>query len=148
MAKKDDEKKNIELSDQITRELDKAIDDLNLFDDDLMSKVFDGNIEATELLLKIILERDDIYYKPLAEGVRHFKETEEGRDIMCESFEKLANKYADQIGDARAEQSRIETLVESIKSLMDNMKLSLQQALDALNIQGKDRAIIAKQLQK
>lgn len=48
------------LNAQITKELNKAIDDLNLFDDDLMSKVFDGNIEATELLLRIILERDDI----------------------------------------------------------------------------------------
>ena len=48
------------LNAQITKELEKAIDDLNLFDDNLMSKVFDGNIEATELLLHIILERDDI----------------------------------------------------------------------------------------
>ena len=58
MAKK--KKETAGLSDQITKELDKAIDDLNLFDDDLMSKVFDGNIEATELLLRIVLERDDI----------------------------------------------------------------------------------------
>ena len=49
-----------ELSAQINAELDKAIDDLTLFDDDLMSKVFDGNIEAAELLLKIVLQRDDI----------------------------------------------------------------------------------------
>ena len=284
MAKKDDEKKIIELSDQITQELDKAIDDLNLFDDDLMSKVFDGNIEATELLLKIILERDDIkvlrvkgqvdmkspypsgrnirldihavdsngarfdvevqrneegshirrarfngsmmdsrmlkkkqqfkelkdayvificqhdkfgedkpiyhvdkvvretgkpyddgaytiyvnglytgnddfgklahdfnckkadeiYYKPLAEGVRHFKETEEGRGEMCESFEKLANKYADQIADERQTITR----TDDVRSLMETMKWTLEQALNALKIQGKERAIIAKQLQK
>ena len=62
---------------------------------------------------------------------------------MCESFEKLADKVADN----RAEQSRINTLVEAIKSLMDSMKLSLDQALNALNIEGKERAIIAKQLQ-
>lgn len=287
MTKKDN-KEITGLSAQITKELNRAIDDLTLFDDDLMSKVFDGNIEAAELLLRIILERedikvtrvkgqvdmkspypggrnirldihvvdrkgvefdvevqrneegshirrarfngsmmdsrmlkrkqafkelkdayvificqhdkfgenkpiyhvdktvretgkpyddgsytiyvngtykgnddfgklahdfnckkaDDIYFKPLAEGVRHFKETEEGRDTMCESFEKLANKYADQIGDARAEQSRMDTIVENIKALMKNMKMTLEQALNALNIQGKDRAIIAKSLQK
>jgi hypothetical protein len=62
---------------------------------------------------------------------------------MCESFERLADKVADN----RAEQSRINTLVEAIKSLMDSMKLSLDQALNALNIEGKERAIIAKQLQ-
>ena len=31
------------------------VDELTLFDDDLMSRVFDNNIEATELLLQIIL---------------------------------------------------------------------------------------------
>jgi hypothetical protein len=269
-----------ELSAQINAELEKAIDDLTLFDDDLMSKVFDGNIEAAELLLKIILERDDItvkrvkgqvelksaypngrnikldivavddkgvqfdvevqrntkgshikraryhqsmmdsrllkkkqefksindtyvificqhdkfkanepiyhvdktiretgeafddgahiiyvngryrgqddfgrlahdfnckkadsiYFKPLADGVRHFKETEEGRDVMCESFTKLADKVADE----RAEQ----TTINNIKLMMKNMKCSLEEALDALEIKGKDRAIIAKQLQK
>ena len=269
-----------ELSAQINAELDKAIDDLTLFDDDLMSKVFDGNIEATELLLQIILERkdvkvirvkgqvelkspypdgrnikldidavdgegveldvevqrntkgshirrprfhqsmmdsrllkkkqdfkelkdtyvificqhdkfkenkpiyhidkiiretgkvfddgahiiyvngkyrgeddfgklahdfnckkaDNIYFKPLADGVRHFKETEEGRDAMCESFTKLADKVADE----RAEQTK----VDIVKSLMINMKWTLDEALTASGIQGKERAIIAKQLQK
>ena len=55
-----EENKTIELNAQIVEELNKAIDDMTLFDDDLMSKVFDGNKEATELLLRIILERDDI----------------------------------------------------------------------------------------
>ncbi len=36
------------------------VDGMSLFDDDLMSMVFDANIEATELLLKIILKKDDI----------------------------------------------------------------------------------------
>ena len=40
MAKKN-KKEVTGLNAQITKELDKAIDDLNLFDDDLMSKVFD-----------------------------------------------------------------------------------------------------------
>ncbi len=39
--------------------IDKIIDDMTLFDD-LMSMVFDKNIPATELLLKIILQREDI----------------------------------------------------------------------------------------
>ena len=282
MGKKDKETEisRTELSAQINAELEKAIDNLTLFDDDLMSKVFDGNIEAAELLLKIVLERDDIkvkrvkgqvelksaypggrnirldivavdengvqfdvevqrntkgshikraryhqsmidsrllkkkqefksiidtyvificqhdkfkankpiyhvdktvretgeafddgahiiyvngkyrgkddfgklahdfnckkadniYFKPLADGVRHFKETEEGRDAMCESFTKLADKVADE----RAEQ----TTINNIKLMMKNMKCSLEDALNALEIKGKDRAIIAKQLQK
>ena len=283
MAKKkvtEAESSKDELSAQINAELDKAIDDLTLFDDDLMSKVFDENIEATELLLQIILERkdikvitvkgqvelkspypggrnikldidavdgdgvefdvevqrntkgshirrprfhqsmmdsrllkknqdfkelkdtyvificqhdkfkenkpiyhvdkiiretgkifddgahiiyvngkyrgeddfgklahdfnckkaDNIYFKPLADGVRHFKETEEGRDVMCESFERLADKVADE----REEQ----TLINVIKLMMKNSKFTLEDALNTLEIQGKERAIIAKQLQK
>ncbi len=40
------------------RKLDKLIDELTLFDDDLMSRVFNGNIEATELVIRIILVRN------------------------------------------------------------------------------------------
>ena len=43
-----------------SKEVEKIIDGYTLFDDELMSKVFDKNIEATEYLLKTILGRDDI----------------------------------------------------------------------------------------
>ncbi len=85
-------------------------------------------------------EADDIFYKPFADGVRHFKETKEGREIMCESFERLADKVAEE----RAEQTKI----DAIKNMMDYFKCSLEEALNALKITGKERAIIAKQLQK
>lgn len=38
-------------------DVDEIVDNLTLFDDDLMSRVFDKNIEATELFLSIVLER-------------------------------------------------------------------------------------------
>lgn len=44
----------------------------------------------------------------------------------------------------RAEQ----TTINNIKLMMKNMKCSLEDALNALEIKGKERAIIAKQLQK
>ena len=37
-------------------DVEAIVDDLTLFDDDLMSRVFDKNIEATELLLGIVLD--------------------------------------------------------------------------------------------
>lgn len=40
--------------------IDRILDDLDLFDDSLMSMAFDRNIEATELLLRILLKRSDI----------------------------------------------------------------------------------------
>jgi hypothetical protein len=45
---------------QIARTVDEIIEEMTLFDDDLMSMVFDENIEATELLLKTILNQNDI----------------------------------------------------------------------------------------
>lgn len=79
---------------------------------------------------------DNIYYEELAQGVKHFKETEEGREIMCESVEKYGNDMA------------VLARAESVKNLMDSMKLSLNQALDALKIQGETRSTITKLLQK
>ena len=40
------------------KQVNKLVDDMTLFDDDLMSHVFDKNIEATELVLRIILGED------------------------------------------------------------------------------------------
>ena len=42
----------------------------------------------------------DMFYPTLAKQVKYFKETEEGQDIMCQVFEDLAEK--------RAEEARIE----------------------------------------
>ena len=83
---------------------------------------------------------DNIYFKPLADGVRHFKETEKGRDAMCEAFTKLADKVADE--------REMQTTARNVATLMESMKMTLEQAMNALKIQGKERAIIAKQLQK
>lgn len=57
---------------QDLRTVEQIIDDMNLFDDDLMSMVFDANIEATELLLKIILNQDDIKVEKVV-GQREFQ---------------------------------------------------------------------------
>jgi hypothetical protein len=73
---------------QDTRTVDQIIDDMNLFDDDLMSVVFDGNIEATELLLKIILKRDDIAVISVV-GQREFQSpVVGGRNIRLDIWAK------------------------------------------------------------
>jgi len=57
-------------------------------------------------------------------------------------------KMAEQVADKRANERQIKTRSDDVISLMDSMKWTLEQALNALKIQGKERAIIAKQLQK
>ena len=55
-----EEKAKMHEQDIARAELERLIDGLTLFDDELFSKVFDENIEATTLLLQIILERQDL----------------------------------------------------------------------------------------
>lgn len=266
---------------QDTRTVEQIVDDMNLFDDDLMSMVFDGNIEATELLLKIILKRDDIlvesvvgqrefqnpvvggrnirldilakdntgknynvevqkkpegahirrarfnssmmdsrmlkegqefselqdsymvfitqtdifgygipvytinrhfeeiddlfddgshiiyvngsyngndavgklmhdfgckeskdmYYPELAKGMRHFKE-EGGRRAMSEIVERYAEKYAEQ----KVESARINNLLEIVRNLMESMKWTAEQAMEAMKISEADKELLIPRL--
>ena len=75
-----------------------------------------------------------MYYQELATQVRFYKETEKGREIMC----KIIEDY----GDKRAETTRIETMVNNIKSLMETMKWSADQAMNAMKISDSDKAIL------
>ena len=81
-----------------------------------------------------------MHYKPFADGVKHFKETEKGRKVMCE----LVEKYAEN----RAENRAVQTMLNNVTSLMETTNMTLEQALDALKIQDKERELIIHQLQK
>ncbi|MBP3805001.1 MAG: PD-(D/E)XK nuclease family transposase [Oribacterium sp.] len=83
-------------------------------------------------------------YKLLADGLHHFKETKEGRDIVCESV----RKYAEEEARKSSEATRIDTLVSDIRKMMKNMKCSLEDAMNTLEITGNERTIIANMLQK
>ena len=79
---------------------------------------------------------DDMFYSKLADQVRFYKDTEKGREIMC--------KVIEDYGDKRAEATRIETMFDSIKNLMESMKWSAEQAMNAMQISDSDRAILVK----
>lgn len=72
-------------SEERIQELNKAIDDFSLFDDDFMSVVFDRNIEATEFLLNTILERDDMNVIEVI-GQREYKNPVIGFKELHESY--------------------------------------------------------------
>ena len=67
---------------------------------------------------------------------------------MGESFSRLADKVADIVANQVADEQQIITRVDAVCSLMKTMKLTLEQALNALQIQGNDRVIIAERLQR
>jgi hypothetical protein len=81
----------------------------------------------------------DMYCDTLKKQVHYFKETEGGREIVCQIVEEFA--------DERAEVKRIDTLYDSVKNLMDTMKWSADQAMKALKIPMDDQTVILKRLQ-
>lgn len=83
-------------------------------------------------------DSSDMYYQPLADGAKHVKGTKKGRESMCEAVESYAEKYGNKVAE--------QTKVNLVKSLMDSMKLSMEQAMTALKIEGDERTIIAKQI--
>ena len=57
---------------------------------------------------------------------------------MCEAVER----YAEQ----KAENARLNSLLDAIKNLMANMKLGAEQAMNLLGVNDSDREILQKRL--
>jgi predicted transposase/invertase (TIGR01784 family) len=112
-----------------------------------------GNYKGNDDIGKLIEDfhaktSAEMNFKELADGVHHFKETEGGRDIVCEKVREYAEKYAEKYAEEYAEEYATKRDFERVKNLMNNMKLTLEQALDALGIAGQERATFVQQLQK
>lgn len=108
-----------------------------------------GNYKGSDAIGQLISDfhqtnPENMHYDALAQGVKHFKEVEGGHEQMSEIVEEYARKYAKEYAKEYAEKEKI----ISIQNLMKNMKLTLEQALNVLEIQGDERAVIIKQLQK
>ena len=76
----------------------------------------------------------DMFYPALAKHVRYFKETEGGQDIMCQVFEELAEKRADE--KVLAEKAKL------VKNLMETMRLTAEQAMEAMKISETDKEVL------
>lgn len=115
-----------------------------LFDDGSHIIYVNGSYKGNDEIGRLMADfhqtnSEHMHYMTLAQSVKHYKETEEGRGQMCEAVEKYAEEYA-------KEYATNEKMI-SVKNLMENMKLTLEQAMDALGIQGDERTMIAERLQ-
>lgn len=109
--------------------------------------MYKGNDEIGKLIADFhSLSSKDMNYKELSDGVHHFKETKEGRGIVCEKVKQYAEKYAEEEAQKRAETSRINTLSQNVKMLLKNSSDTLDQIFAKLEVSDSDRAIISKQL--
>jgi predicted thioesterase len=85
---------------------------------------------------------NDMFYSELSDSVKHFKETKGGRTVMCRAVEE----YGDMRAAIAAEEAAENRQTEMIKNLMDTMKLTPEEAMNALKIPEKDRASLIKKL--
>lgn len=74
----------------------------------------------------------DMFYSELAKQVRYFKETEGGQQKVCKAIEDMRKR------------ERIETMFNSVKALMESMKWTAEQAMNAMKISEDDRALLIK----
>ncbi len=70
---------------------------------------------------------NDMINEELADRTRYFKETEEGVSTVCKVIEEMQD-----------EKER-ETITEAIKNIMETLKLTVNQAMDALKIPDSER---------
>ncbi len=61
---------------------------------------------------------------------------------MCQIFDELAEKRANERVEKVREETRIETLSNSIKSLMQSMKWTAEQAMTAMNVSENDQMLL------
>ncbi len=113
--------------------INKIIDDMTLFDDDLMSMVFDKNIPATELLLKIILQREDIKVVSVV-GQKGMKSpTAHGRSIRLDILVKDNSGKLYNVEVQRSEGGAIERRARFHSSMLDSRMLKKGQEFKELS---------------
>ena len=79
-------------SNMFEQEISNMIAEMRLFDDNLMSLVFDKNIPATELLLNILLKRDDLKVLEVIAQREYKSPTPKGRSITLDIYAVDADK--------------------------------------------------------
>lgn len=84
----------------------------------------------------------DMNFPVLAERVRYFKENKEGIQTMCQIWEEVRGEG---LAEGREEGAR-NTLLASIKNLMETLHLTAEQAMEALRIPVEERGKFQSQI--
>ena len=78
---------------------------------------------------------EDMYNPILKEVTAYYKESKEGREIMCEIFESIKKSGI------------IEGKVEDIRKIMSSLDISMEKAMDILEVSEEEREIYKKLLE-
>ena len=77
---------------------------------------------------------DEMNYALLADRVRYFKEDKEGVQTMC----KIIEDYAQEIAKEAAKEAEERKLLSNLRTLMETMNLTAEQAMGALRVPMED----------
>lgn len=110
-----------------------------LFDDGehilYVNGAYRGNDEIGRLMHDFSCnDPDKMYNKDIADITRYYKETQKGVDIMCKAMDEMKDK------------KEKETKLHDIRSIMETLDLTAEQAMDALKISEEERKIFRTQL--
>jgi NACalpha-BTF3-like transcription factor len=86
----------------------------------------------------------DMNYNIMAERTRYLKENQEGVTEMCKAMEEMRNEAAREA----AREADTKRVVNDITKIMKNLKVSLEDAMTALEIPIEERAFIKSLLSK
>lgn len=95
----------------------------------------------------------DIYYEELQDSVKYFKETEQGVKKMCDAIKRYGDERAARAASKataktafECEQRRIHSLKYIVKNLMASADYTSEQAMNAMKLNARDRALIMQSL--
>ncbi len=117
----------------------------NIFEDGSHIIYVNGSYKGDDDIAKLMddfrqTKSENMHYKVLAQGVEHYKETEKGRDTMCDAVKEYAKEYA--------RENVINVKTDIAKNLINNAGFTIDQALNMLDLSSEDRSLLTKELMK
>lgn len=95
-------------------------------------------------------DAEDMYLEPMAERTRYLKNSQKGVQEMCKVFEDILNEGREEGMEKGLEKGMEkgmeQALLASLKSLMEKLGYSAEQAMDILSIPAETRARLVSQI--
>ena len=89
-------------------------------------------------------QANDMYYPVLAERVRYFKENVKGATTMCREVEKIAMAERN---EGRTE-GYIESSARAVRNVMAKMSLSIEEAMQFLELPDSEKDAVRKLIEQ
>ena len=119
----------------------------NVFEDGSHIIYVNGSYKGNDDIARLMddfrqTEPENMHFKILSQGVEHYKETEKGRETMCDAVREYAKEYAKEY----ARENVMIAKTDIARNLMKNSGFTLDQALNVLDLNSEDRSLLTEEL--